>query len=59
MSLQILLLLVHPCVSVFSQEQHSDETRSVEQSPFRATVETWWRLPCKGTSGVCKLLILR
>ncbi len=31
MSLRILLLLVHPCVSVFSQEQHSDEKRSVEQ----------------------------
>ncbi len=31
MPLQILLLVVHPCVSVFTQEQHSDETRSVEQ----------------------------
>ncbi len=30
MSLRILLLLVHHCVSVFSREQHSDDTRSVE-----------------------------
>ncbi len=31
MSLWILLLVVHPCVSVFMQEQDSDETRSLEQ----------------------------
>ncbi len=31
MSLPILLLVVHPCVSVFTQEQPSDETRSEEQ----------------------------
>ncbi len=31
MSLRILLLVVHPCVRVFMQEQHSDETRSVDQ----------------------------
>ncbi len=31
MSLWVLLLVVHPCVSVFTQEQHSDEMRSVEQ----------------------------
>ncbi len=31
MSLRILLLVVHPCVSVFTQEQQSDKTLSVEQ----------------------------
>ncbi len=31
MWLWILLLVVHPYVSVFTQEQHSDKTRSVEQ----------------------------